>query len=167
MAPRRRSRSRSTARSPSNKSPARANRISSRRNSLYKKTESFCKAIAFYIGTLPESYKSRRELFLPFKCFAIMSFLSFGCAMLGYENPGVRFLAGILAFVSIWVFYGAIFYAPKVLAKAASQEKTYTHGDATHKTKSMSKMYVAHTGYTTMDGSSIYGVYAHSFIPAG
>ena len=163
MATRRRARSRSTARSPSNKSPARANRISSRRNSLYKKTES----LAFYIATLPESYKSRRELFLPFKFFAIMSFLSFGCAMLGYENPGVRFLAGILAFVSIWVFYGAIFYAPKVLAKAASQEKTYTHGDATHKTKSMSKVYVAHTGYTTMDGSSIYGVYAHSFIPAG
>lgn len=73
-------------------------------------------------------------------------------------------LAGILAFVSIWVFFGVSFFAPKVVVKAAMQTKNYT---GTAKERTLSNVYVAHTGYSTVDGSPIYGVYAGSFIPAG
>ena len=162
MAAKSRARSRSTDKSPVKKSPARDNRKFAGRNSHAKMIAD----LAFYIATLSESYKSRRELFLPVKCFAIMSFLSFGCAMYGYENLGVRLFAGMIAFVSILVFCGASLLEPKVLVKAAMQAKDYTY-DGNRKSKSMSKVYVAHTGYHTEDGSPIYGVYSGSFIPAG
>ena len=103
---------------------------------------------------------------MPVKWFAIMPFLSFCSAIFGYENLGIRLFAGILAFVSICVFVGASFLAPTVRAKASAQTKFYT-GSAVRKERTMSNVYVAHTGYNTVDGSLIYGVYAGSFIQAG
>jgi hypothetical protein len=119
--------------------------------------------LVFYIATLPESYKSRRELFSPLKCFAILFHFISSAAVLGFENPGIRFMAIAIALISLTWFLTIQFFSPKVIVRADVQTKKYS---GIHE-RTFASVYVADTGYKTADGNPIYGIFASTFIAAG
>ena len=161
-----RSRSRSRSLGGSPKSPARDNRKVDYRNGfilILKRTMAMFSHIVFYIATLPESYKARRELFSPLKCFAILFHFLSTAAVLGFENQGIRFMGVVIGLVSLTWCLTIQFFSPKVIARADVQTKRYS---GIHE-RSFASVYVADTGYKSDDGNPIYGLYASTFIPAG
>jgi hypothetical protein len=161
-----RSRSRSGSLGASPKSPARDNRKVAYRNDfilMLKRTIALFSHIVFYIATVPESYKARRELFSPLKCFAILFHFLSTAAVLGFENQGIRFMGVVIGLVSLTWFLTIQFFSPKVIARADVQTKGYS---GIHE-RTFARVYVADTGYKSEDGNPIYGLYASTFISAG
>ena len=158
---RKRSRSRSKTRDDRSTSSQRAE--SSRCNWLQVVLDKFSPAL-FYVATLPATFKSRRELFTLVKCVAFSFFWPSLFFLLGFENIGIRFAGGFLAFVNLVVMLGVQFCSPKVVVKADAKTKDYS-GSAHQRT--LASVYVAHTGYYNVDGSPNYGLFSSSFISAG
>ena len=159
-----RSRSRSSV-GDSTKSPARHNRKVDNISLFLKRTVAMFSYIVFYIATLPESYKSRRELFSPVKSFAILFHFLSSAAVLGFENHGVRFIGVVIGLVSLTWILTIQFFSPKVVVQAPQQTKVYWSSNVHGRT--LASVYVADTGYKNADGDSIYGLFASTFIAAG
>ena len=165
--PRRRSRSVSRSLDVGPKSPARGKRKDFNFSLFLKSTVAWVSYILFYLATLSESYKSRRELFAPIQCFAIV-FSCFSSALhLGFDNLGLRFLSAVLTLASVRLFVMIYCLSHRVVAKADVKKKQYTSSAAKNYDICFPALYVAHTGYNNTDGSPIYGVYASRFIPNG
>jgi len=130
---------------------------------MLRRTTAMFWNVVFYIATLPETYKARRELFLPLKCFAILFYFLSSAVVLGFENLGIRFLGVVIGLVSLTWFLTIQFFSPKVIARADVQTKEYS---GIHE-RTFASVYVADTGYKSDDGNPIYGLYASTFIPAG
>jgi hypothetical protein len=159
-----RSRSRSTGGSP--KSRARSKRkmdVKDFLDMMHKRARAFFSYMVFYIATLPESWKSRRELFFAIKCFSILfTFLS-SASVLGFENQGLRFMGWLIGLYSLSWYVTIQFFAPKIVVVANTQTKKYS-GIVE---KAFASVYVADTGYKNVDGTTIFGLFASTFIPAG
>jgi hypothetical protein len=130
---------------------------------MLKRTVALFSYIVFYIATLPESYKARRELFSPFKCIAIFFHFFSSAAVLGFENQGIRFMGVIFGLVSLTWFLTIQFFSPKVIARADVQTKKYS---GFHE-RTLANIYIADTGYKAANGNPVYGLYASTFIAAG
>ena len=147
----------------SSKSPARDKRKVDSFSLLLKKTVALFSFVVYYIATLPESYKSRRELFSPVKSLAILLHFLSSAAVLGFENLGVRFIGVVIGLVSLTWFLTIQFFSPKVVVRAPQQTKGYS---GSHE-RTLASVYVADTGYKNHDGTPIYGLFASTFIAAG